>query len=121
MQAGPVEAGESPAGSRQNGRRRAVFDLVLWCFVIALTPVAMGLASDLVSGLMDRIVRELSRAIAHAKQPRALRAVSFNHPLGCISAAGSVSRPYTGRFRATDHMEPSRVKPPGLTGPQYHA
>jgi hypothetical protein len=55
-----------------------VVDLVLWSFVIAMTPVALGLAWKLISGLGAWIGRGLSRAFEDVKQWRSLRHVSFN-------------------------------------------
>jgi hypothetical protein len=65
--ASPAEAGESPAVARRKGRRRAVVDLVLASFVVALTPMVLGLAWNLISGIGDRIDRAIARASESAE------------------------------------------------------
>jgi hypothetical protein len=44
-----------------------VVDLVLASFVVALTPVVLGLAWNLISGIGDRIDRAIARAAESAE------------------------------------------------------
>jgi hypothetical protein len=85
-----------------------VLDLVLWSFVIALTPVALGLAWKLISGIGDRISLGPSRAFESVEQPSRLRAVNFNLPSGSISMAGKTPGPGAGWLWAAYHRGPSR-------------
>jgi hypothetical protein len=55
--------------------------LVLWSFVITLTPVALGLAWKLISGIGRLIGLRLSRAFESAEQWRSLRPLSFDPPV----------------------------------------
>ena len=74
-----------------------MLDLVLWSFVIALTPVALGLAWKLISRVGDLIGLGLSRAFEDAKQWRPLHPLSFSPPSGSLSTAGRTPCPGTGR------------------------
>jgi hypothetical protein len=84
-----------------------VIDLVLWSFVLALAPVALGLSWKLISGIGRLIGLGLSRAFEGAEQWRSLRPLSFDPPSSSISMAGRTPCPGTGRFLATDRRGPS--------------
>jgi hypothetical protein len=56
------KAGESPAGARGKGRRQAVVSLVVWSFVVVLTPIALGSAWKLVYGFSHWMAHGLARA-----------------------------------------------------------
>jgi hypothetical protein len=63
---------------------------VFWSFVIALTPVALGLAWKLVSGIGNWIGLVISRPFEADEQWGALRPLSFYPPSGCLSTAGRI-------------------------------
>jgi hypothetical protein len=58
-----------------------VIGLVLWSFVITLTPVALGLAWKLISGIGRLIGLRLARAFAGAEPWRSLRPLRFDPPV----------------------------------------
>jgi hypothetical protein len=65
-----------------------VFDLVRWSFVIAITPLALGLVWNLISQIGNRIVLGLARPSV-TNDPRGLsRAINRQHASGYISASG---------------------------------
>jgi hypothetical protein len=65
-----------------------VFDLVRWSFVIAITPLALGLAWNLISQIGNRIVLGLSRPTVN-HDPRGLsRTINHQRTSGYISASG---------------------------------
>jgi hypothetical protein len=65
-----------------------VVDLVRWSFVMALTPLALGLAGQLISRIGNRIVLALARpSVNH--EPRGLpHTISRKCTSGYISASG---------------------------------
>jgi len=71
-----------------------VIDLVLWSFVLALTPVALGLTWKLISRVGDLFGLRPSRACQDAEQWRLVRPLNFNPPSGSISVA--CRGPFTG-------------------------
>jgi hypothetical protein len=73
-----------------------VIDLVLWSFVVALTPVALGLSWRLISGVGS----ELSRTFEGAEQWGSLPPLGFDPPSSSISVTGRTPRPGTGRALA---------------------
>jgi hypothetical protein len=83
-----------------------VIELVLWSFVMALTPVALGLAWKLISGIGRLIGIGLSRAFESAEQWRSLRPLRFDSPSSSISMAGGTPSPGSGRFLALDRRGP---------------
>jgi hypothetical protein len=82
-------------------------DLVLWSFVLVLTPVALGLAWKLIYTVGDLIGLGLSRAFEGAEQGRSLRPLNFNPPSGYLSTAGRTPCPGTGRSLAPNRRGPS--------------
>jgi hypothetical protein len=77
--------------------------LVLWSFVLAITPVALGLTWKLISGIGRLIGLRRSRVFEGAEQWRSLRPLSFDPPSSSLSMAGSTPRPGTGQSLAPDH------------------
>jgi hypothetical protein len=75
-------------------------DLVFWSFVVALTPVALGLAWKLVSGIGNWIGLVISRPFEDDEQWGPLRPLSFNPPSGSISVAGMTPGLEAGRSAA---------------------
>jgi hypothetical protein len=82
-------------------------DLVYWSFVMALTPVALGLAWRLISDVGDRIGLGRSRAFEDAEPRGSLPLLNFHQPSGCISVAGRTSCPGTARSWAPNRRGPS--------------
>ena len=74
-------------------------DLVLWSFVTALTPVALGLAWKLIFGIGNVIGLWLSWAFEDAEQWGPLCPLSFDPPSGSLSVAGRT--PYSGIGRSS--------------------
>jgi hypothetical protein len=98
-----------------------VVDLVVWSFVIALAPVVVGLAWNLISGTADRIGRTLARALADAEPWRLHGPVSFSQTPACVSAAGRTLCAGSARSRATIRRGPSQVGPSARIGPRNDA
>ena len=59
--------------------------LVLWSFVMALTPVALGLAWKLISGMGRLIGLRFARAFEGAEQWRSPRPPSFDRESSSVS------------------------------------
>ena len=72
-------------------------NLVVWSFVIALTPVVLGSAWKLVLGTLHWIARGHARAFAAAEPWGPPRPLNFDPPSGYIAMAGRTSGPGTGR------------------------
>jgi hypothetical protein len=83
-----------------------VIELVLWSFVIALTPWALGLAWMPISGIGHLIGLGLSRALESAEQWRSLRPLRIDPPSSSISMTGTIPCPGSGRFLALDRRGP---------------
>jgi hypothetical protein len=73
-----------------------VIDFVVGSFVIALTPVALGVAWKLVSGVGYVIGRGLSGAFETAEQWGSLHRRNLNRRLGPIALAGRTPCPGNG-------------------------
>jgi hypothetical protein len=82
-----------------------VVTLVVWSFVMALTPVALGLALNLVAGIL-RAVLGLPRAFQDGNAWGPPHRLNFDAPSGCISWSGTTSWPETGRSRAPGRRVP---------------
>jgi hypothetical protein len=75
-----------------------VLDLVLWSFVVALAPVALGLLWRFIYGVGS----ELSRTFEGAKQWGALPPFGFDRPSSSNLVTGRTQRPGTGRALASN-------------------
>jgi hypothetical protein len=84
-----------------------VVALVFWSFVMAITPLTLGLAWELISSIGDLIGQWLSRAFDHTQQQRVLRHLCFDQPSGSISTAGRTPGKETGRFLALHYPGPA--------------
>jgi hypothetical protein len=65
-----------------------VLDFVLWSFVIALAPVALGLTWKCVAGILNLAADGLARAFDGAKPRAALRPINIYPSSGSISMSG---------------------------------
>jgi hypothetical protein len=80
--------------------------LVFWSFVLALTPLALGLAWELISGIGRLIGLGLSRAFEGDKRRRSPRPLRFDPSSTYLSMAGRTPCPGTGPFLAPDRRGP---------------
>ena len=78
-------------------------ELVLWSFVVALTPVTLSLIWTLISGAEESIERGLSWAFESAESRTIRRPLNVNPPSGPSSMAGRTPCPGTGRSWASNH------------------
>jgi hypothetical protein len=85
----------------------AIFWLVFWSFVIALTPLVLGLAWKLGSGIALLIGVGLSRAFEPAEKWRSTRLWNPGSPSSSSSMAGMTQRRATGRSWARISRGPS--------------
>src|SRR5207237_935895 len=90
----PRRVSRPPAQCR---RRRTVVNLVVWSFVVALTPVVLGSAWKLVFGTLHWIALGPSRGFQDAEPWDPPRPLNFDPPSSCIAMAGRTSGPGTGR------------------------
>jgi hypothetical protein len=74
-----------------------VVNLVFGSFVVALTPVVVGLAWKLASGIPHWIALGLSRAFEDVRRGGPPGPLNFDPPSGCIAMARRTSCPGTGR------------------------
>ena len=96
-------------------------NLVLWSFVVVLTPIALGSAWKLVSGILHWTALKVSRAFEEAELRGSLRPVSFNQVSGCISVAAGTSWPGAARSWAPNRRVPSPVRRSNPIGPRNDA
>jgi hypothetical protein len=73
---------------RKCGRRRAVVDLVRWSFMMALTPLALGLVWELISWIGNRIVLAPARPSVKDEPRRRPHTINCQCTSGYISASG---------------------------------
>ena len=64
-----------------------MFNLVLWSFVVAITPVAFGLTWKLISGVGDLVALRLSQALDNARAWGHPHTLHFDSPSVCLSRA----------------------------------
>jgi hypothetical protein len=76
--------------------------LVLGSFVIALTPVALGLAWKLTFAIGRRIGLELALAVASAERSTSLHLLRFDPRSSSLSVTGRTRRLRTGRSWAPE-------------------
>jgi hypothetical protein len=83
-----------------------MLDFVLWSFVIALTPWALGLALKLISDVGDSIRFRHSLPLQEAKQRSPLSALNLNPLSSSASIAARVPCSGARRFSAARRYGP---------------
>ena len=107
--------GESPAGVRRKKGRRAVFDLVLASFVLALTPMALDLVWRLATGIGDWIDRGFTRAADETESGGSLLPLNQILPSSCLSAAAGIPCPDAARSWGSNRRGSAQVRPSRLS------
>ena len=74
-----------------------MFNFVVWSFVVALTPVALGWAWKLAAGISHRIALGYARAFEDVESWGPHRPLNFDPPSGYIAMTGRISGTRTGR------------------------
>ena len=74
-----------------------MINLVIWAFVVALTPVALGLAGKLILRVEDWIGHGLSRAFGDDHAWGGSSSLDFHPPSVCLSLSGRMPQSAAGR------------------------
>jgi hypothetical protein len=75
-----------------------VIGLVYWSFVVALTPLALGLAWKLVLGIQHATAHEFARVFEHAEPRGMFRPEAWDPPSGSLAVTGEC--PWRGAARS---------------------